>query len=634
MAEAERIAVMPFRATGPGAELLGEGMVDLLSTNLNGVGGVQTVEPRTILQHLERRGGGTPDLESALGIARNVNAGSVLLGSVVATGQRVRLTADLYAADGSRLAEAQVDGHADSVLTLVDGLSIELMRSIWRSQEPIPAMHVGALTTTSVDAMREYLAGERFYRRSVWDSAAAHYVSAVEADSTFALAHYRLATTYGWIGDQNSASATRASSMAVQFADRLPPREQTLVRAYKAFQGGDPAAIDTMRRYTQAYPQDPDGWYLLGEAQYHARYSMGLAPPVLVEPFEKVLQLDSALTPAAIHPLELSLMQRDTAQFARFVRPLRAAGATDEAVHFEKAAAMVFGTAAADSTFAYLAENAAFGRTSAALVGAMRRPGATSDSLLAVIDAAGESIGQIRNARAAILVSTGRLEEAKPLIQELMGAGNQDPAFGAIYHPIWTGYAPPGWAAEYTSRMEADAPRDNPFVLLVLSMLALTRGEPAKVEPLVARGLAMDSARVNARMRGAFEAVRGWRQLVQGDTAAGLQTMQRGLRQSGPLAQNGLLSVLRYNYALALASRPDTREAGIRWLRYGFDQDIAFGPTIAYALGKAYEAAGDRGAAAQAYGEFIRLWDKADPALQPRVEEVRRILQELTAEPT
>jgi hypothetical protein len=61
VAEAERIAVMPFRATGPGAELLGEGMVDLLSTNLNGVGGVQTVEPRTVLQHIERKGGGTPD---------------------------------------------------------------------------------------------------------------------------------------------------------------------------------------------------------------------------------------------------------------------------------------------------------------------------------------------------------------------------------------------------------------------------------------------------------------------------------------------------------------------------------------------------------------------------------------------
>ena len=44
--QAERIAVLPFSASGPGVEVLGEGMVDLLATNLQGVGGIQTVDPR------------------------------------------------------------------------------------------------------------------------------------------------------------------------------------------------------------------------------------------------------------------------------------------------------------------------------------------------------------------------------------------------------------------------------------------------------------------------------------------------------------------------------------------------------------------------------------------------------------
>jgi hypothetical protein len=50
-------------------------------------------------------------------------------------------------------------------------------------------------------------------------------------------------------------------------------------------------------------------------------------------------------------------------------------------------------------------------------------------------------------------------------------------------------------------------------------------------------------------------------------------------------------------------------------------------------LAQAYDAAGNRDAAAEAYGRFIRLWDKADPSLQPRVAEARRALEELTAEP-
>ena len=46
---AEMLAILPFNASGPGVGLLGEGMVDLLSTNLQGVGGIRTVEPRAVL---------------------------------------------------------------------------------------------------------------------------------------------------------------------------------------------------------------------------------------------------------------------------------------------------------------------------------------------------------------------------------------------------------------------------------------------------------------------------------------------------------------------------------------------------------------------------------------------------------
>ncbi len=55
-------------------------------------------------------------------------------------------------------------------------------------------------------------------------------------------------------------------------------------------------------------------------------------------------------------------------------------------------------------------------------------------------------------------------------------------------------------------------------------------------------------------------------------------------------------------------------------------------PLSYLALGEALEAAGDRAGAARAYNQFIRLWEKADPALQPRVESARRALERLAAE--
>ena len=70
--EAETIAVLPFNASGPGVEVLGEGMVDLLATNLQGVGGIQTVEPRQVL----KRWGGSARAEPAACRRRSPSAAS------------------------------------------------------------------------------------------------------------------------------------------------------------------------------------------------------------------------------------------------------------------------------------------------------------------------------------------------------------------------------------------------------------------------------------------------------------------------------------------------------------------------------------------------------------------------------
>jgi hypothetical protein len=89
---------------------------------------------------------------------------------------------------------------------------------------------------------------------------------------------------------------------------------------------------------------------------------------------------------------------------------------------------------------------------------------------------------------------------------------------------------------------------------------------------------------------------------------------------------------LRLQLALALAARPDTRSEGVRWLRFGFDFLPLYLPLTHLALGHAYEAAGQRDSAAQAYGRFIRFWDKADPELRGRVREATDALEELSRE--
>ena len=129
-----------------------------------------------------------------------------------------------------------------------------------------------------------------------------------------------------------------------------------------------------------------------------------------------------------------------------------------------------------------------------------------------------------------------------------------------------------------------------------------------------------------------MEAVDGWGMLLQGDSVAGIRRLRAGLDTAASPGTTEETAFFRFQLGLALAARPETRAEGIRWLRYGFDFQPLYLPLTQLALGRTYEAAGQRDSAAMAYGRFVRLWDKADPELQGRVREAREALQELTGE--
>jgi hypothetical protein len=48
-------------------------------------------------------------------------------------------------------------------------------------------------------------------------------------------------------------------------------------------------------------------------------------------------------------------------------------------------------------------------------------------------------------------------------------------------------------------------------------------------------------------------------------------------------------------------------------------------------LGELYEAAGNTRQAMEHYGQFVKLWARADPPLQAQVAEVRKRLEQLRA---
>src|SRR5207249_990527 len=89
-------AVLPFRVAGPDSGLWREGLVDLLSINLDGVPGLRVVPPRTVLSRWHTdlgRGTDAADQDAALRVARAVGARFALTGSLVGGSRSVRLSA-------------------------------------------------------------------------------------------------------------------------------------------------------------------------------------------------------------------------------------------------------------------------------------------------------------------------------------------------------------------------------------------------------------------------------------------------------------------------------------------------------------------------------------------------------------
>jgi hypothetical protein len=130
-------------------------------------------------------------------------------------------------------------------------------------------------------------------------------------------------------------------------------------------------------------------------------------------------------------------------------------------------------------------------------------------------------------------------------------------------------------------------------------------------------------------------AAQGYLTILAGDSASGIRRMEDGIRVAAKPGYAAALGWDRFELALAQAGSgdADTRQEGIRRLSNAFLQESLVRPLSYLALGRAYEAAGQRDSAAFAYGRFVRLWDNADPPLRSRVEEAREALRRLTGEP-
>lgn len=260
------VAVFPFTVRGDQQRVghLGEGMVTLLSRQLDGVADLRAADPGTVLSVVGDSGAGPLGQTAAREIAARLGAGYFVLGAVTEVGGRVDLSARMYGPDPEdEPATASIEGGVELVFDLAEDLIVQLLVQ----QMGAVSRYVtgtAARDTESLVAFKAFVDAERELRRNRRSLAIAGFQAAVAEDSAFALAHYRLAIAAGLARNYRLVDASLDQARA--HADRLNERGRRLLEALATYRSG---RIDLAEERYRALLEDyPDLWeahFLLGE---------------------------------------------------------------------------------------------------------------------------------------------------------------------------------------------------------------------------------------------------------------------------------------------------------------------------------------------------------------------------------
>lgn len=636
------IAVLPFHVTGPSLDLYREGMVDLVSANLDGLSGFRAVDSRTVLARWSREVGeaGDAELTDALRVAAGTGARYAVVGNGVELGSRIRFTADIYDLDTrEKVGDGQVEGSADEVLGLVDALTVDVMRSLLDATgqgSAAQTFRLASVLTESVEALRHYLEGDAAFRRGHFEEARNHLERAIQQDSTFALAHWRLGEAIGWIDGIGDPESQEHKARAAELRDRLPPREATLLAVSSAVAEGRIQAQDelaNLEEYLRRYPDDPDGWYLLSEIGIHRPVPGGPSDQRLEEALYEAVELDPTFGPFYYHALEWASAKGQRERFDSLmagwlrtnpeehrVERMRLrdelilgdgatrAAAVEELRELDVQELQRLGQFLVDAADRYL------DRVEALPAERLRRGEATPWQALLPLY---WEQGRIREARALLEDESGpqaRVEEGRLVIHLLRDLGGTDSAEARAALEALESLEPAGSGSPGHSviRMELAA---------ILNDRSAFDGARADLRAAIGSDLASGNL--------PFDTV-GFRASLEEITEA-TWLAERGRAEEAyrRVAATAHGESVFSDVLADLAYRTGRWREAVR-IYEGISRGVPGRSLAKYRLGRAYEELGDTARAADAYRTFLARYESADPGLEP-VEEARSALERLGA---
>ena len=653
------IATMPF--TVRGAEdiaYLGEGMVNLLGTKLDGAGDLRSVDARALLGAIHRGGDGELDPRGAAEVAGSFGAGLYVLGEIVGAGDRLRIDAALYRTDTAEsMAEASAEGAAEDVFALVDEVAAGILGNL-DGDPGARVQRIAAVTTSSLPALKAYLDGERAFRAGEYGPAVEAFQGAVAEDSLFALAYYRLAAAAEYSALRDDI-AIEAMEKAIELGDRLPPRDRSFLDASLAFRRGDANEAEGLyRSYLGQYPDDVQAWFELGEILFHLTPLHGRSSIDSRAAFGRVLDLEPDNTAAMLHLIRLDALEERIAELDSLAdRYMAIAGGGERALEVRAIQAFAHDDAEREAEVVEGLRRAPDNTLKFAVLSVTGTTGGPKDweRLTRLMTESGRS-AQIRGQGhlwlGSVRLATGRWREAREELDHARGLAA--PALETYYRSLFRilpfvstsdgeieglleeAGALPATASEGEIDRTVDHQGAEPFVRsYLLGLLGARLGRSDLVRSSVDELERMDGT-TNAGTLGSdlARAVEGYDAWRRGETAQAIERF-RSIRVNVayPLTYGSEIYTLafpRFLWAVTLQETGRGEEA-LGWLATleSSPYELGFRGLSHLRRAEIYEQAGDGERAIEHYRAFLALWTDADPEFQPMVEQARAALARL-----
>jgi TolB-like protein/Flp pilus assembly protein TadD len=194
------LAVLPLESlsSDPSQDYFADGMTDELISALGQISALRVISRTSVMPYKHAR-------KSLPQIAHELNVDAVVEGSVLRSGDRVRITAQLIEASADKhLWSQSYEGELRDALTLQDKVAGAIADQIRIKLNPREQAALTDAKVVNPEAYESYLKGRYFWNKRTAEGlkvALAYFNQAIEEDPKYAPAHSGLADTYALLAD-------------------------------------------------------------------------------------------------------------------------------------------------------------------------------------------------------------------------------------------------------------------------------------------------------------------------------------------------------------------------------------------------------------------------------------------------